>query len=181
MEYQLKLLLVKNNILYYYMNSFILNALDYHNNLKKIEKNAEIKFTDELYNLLPICYIKEKNNYIKKTYNIIGYYEYDSETFIWAWHTNIYTYLYVKTKYLLLHGINTESKTMSDLYVKKLLTTNKIKTTSNNLIEIILSISSYLTKAHYYMIQAEKTNYMVFYVFYDVKDIEELIKNENEN
>ncbi len=161
------------------MNLFIINALDYYNTITKIDKDKEIKFTDELHNFLPICYIKENDKFTKKMYNIIGYYLYDYEQFIWAWYTNTKSDLYVKTKQLVLHGINTEPITMSDLYIKKILTSNKIKTKNDNLLEIILAISCYLTKGHGYLIRKDNnTNYMVFYVFYDIKDIELLNKTE---
>jgi len=157
------------------MNSTILDALDYFNTIKKIDPTTEMKFTDELHNLLPIVYIKEDDKFIKKVFNVIGYYSFDLEEFIWAWNTNIYKYLHTKTNQLILHGINIEPITMSDFYIKRILTNSSIQTKDNNFLEIIMALSCYLTKAHFYTFHNyAQDNHQTFYVFYDVKDVEGL-------
>ncbi len=140
-----------------------------------INPDSEMKFTDKFHNLLPIVYIKEGDKFTKKVYNIIGYFLTEQEEFIWAWNTNIYKYLHTKTNQLILHGINIEPITMSDFYIKKLLTNSCINTKNNNIGDIIISLGCYLTKAHGYLLQHDpKNNYSVFYVFYDIKDVEDL-------
>jgi hypothetical protein len=156
------------------MNSTILDSLDYLHSIKNISQN-EIKLTDELHNLLPVAYIKDGDRYVKKVYNLIGIYLRDQEEFTWAWNTNIYKYLHTKTNQLILHGINIEPLTMSDFYIKKILTTGKIKTDNDYVLKIIIALACYLTKAHAYLFEnAEYTNYSSFFVFYDIKDVEGL-------
>jgi len=156
------------------MNSTILDSLDYFHSIKSISAN-ELKLTDELYNLLPVVYIKEGDKFVKKVYNLIGIYLREQEEFIWAWHTNIYKYLHTKTNQLILHGINIEPLTISDFYIKKILTTGKIKTNNDYIIKIIAALASYLTKAHAYFFENdENKNYVSFFVFYDIKDVEGL-------
>jgi hypothetical protein len=157
------------------MNSTILDALDYFHSIKKIDPNTEIKFTDELHNLLPIVYIKEDDKFIKKVYNVIGYYSFDLEAFIWAWTANNHKYYHTKINQLILHGINIEPITMSDFYIKKILTTSIIETKDQKFIEIITALSCYLTKAHGFIFETFQTNnYYTFYVLYDIKDVEGL-------
>jgi len=157
------------------MNSIILDALDYLYTINLINPNSEMKLTDKLHNLLPIVYIKDGDKFTKKVYNIIGYFSHEQNEFIWAWNTNIYKYLHTKTNQLILHGINIEPITMSDFYVKKLLTSSHIKTNNDNITEIIIALGCYLTKAHGFIVQLNSTiNYSVFYVFYDIKDVEGL-------
>jgi len=165
------------------MNSFILDSLNYYYGLKKININSDLKYTDELYNLMPLVYIKEDNKYIKKVYNIIAIFDKDNNIFYWAWGTNILKYKYIKTNKLILHGINIESKNLQDIYIKKLLTTSQIKIINNSQITILLAISSYLTKSNYVIAKDDyKSNYTVFYGFYDIKDEDEeeidIIKNK---
>jgi len=157
------------------MNSTILDALDYFHTIKRVVNTNEIKFTNELHNLLPIAYIKEDDKFVKKVYNVIGYYSFDLEEFIWAWHTNNYKYLHTKTNQLILHGINIEPITMSDFYIKKILTNSSIQTTDNIFLIIIMALACYLTKAHRYAIEHYKEiNFYIYYVFYDIKDVEGL-------
>ena len=153
------------------MNSFILDSLNYYYDLKKINLNSDIKYTDELYNLMPLVYIKENNKYIKKVYNIIGIFDKDNELFNWAWGTNILKYKYIKTNKLILHGINMESKNLQDIYIKKLLTTSQIKILNDSHLNILLAISSYLTKINYLITKVgDKSNYIVFYGIYDINE-----------
>ena len=158
------------------MNSTILDALDYFYTIKRIEATTtEMNFTDELHNLLPIVYIKEDDKFIKKVYNIIGYYSFDLEEFIWAWNTNIDKYLHTKTNQLILHGINIEPITMSDFYIKRILTSSSIQTKDDNFLKIIYALSCYLTKAHSYtLVNVKNQNFQPLYLFYDVKDVEGL-------
>jgi len=158
------------------MNSTILDSLDYFHSIKKIiSNNNEIKLTDELHNLLPVAYVKEGDKFVKKVYNLIGIYLKEQEEFIWAWNTNIYKYLHTKTNQLILHGVNIEPLTMGDFYLKKILTTGKIKTNNDYIITIIMALGCYLTKAHAYLFETNKhINYGSFYVFYDIKDVEGL-------
>ena len=157
------------------MNSIILDSLDYLQSINHINPDSEMKLTDKLHNLLPIVYIKDGDKFTKKVYNIIGYFSYDLEEFIWAWNTNIYKYLHTKTNQLILHGINIEPITMSDFYIKKLLTSSNINIKNSNISNIIIALGCYLTKAHGYLLQHDSTiNYSVFYVFYDIKDVEGL-------
>jgi hypothetical protein len=164
------------------MNSFILDSLNYYYGLKKIDLNSDIKYTDELYNLMPLVYIKEDNKYIKKVYNIIAIFNKDNNIFYWAWGTNILKYKYIKTNKLILHGINIESKNLQDIYIKKLLTTSQIKIVNNSQITNLLAISCYLTKSNYVIAKDDyKSNYIVFYGFYDIKDDDEeidIVKNK---
>jgi len=156
------------------MNSTILDSLDYLHSIKQIA-GSEIKLTDELHNLLPIAYIKEGDKFVKKVYNLIGVYLNEQEEFIWAWNTNYYKYLHTKTNQLILHGINIEPLTMGDFYLKKILTTGKIKTNNDYILKIIIGIACYLTKAHGYIFDYDlNTNYTKFSVFYDIKDVEGL-------
>ncbi len=156
------------------MNSTILDSLDYLHSIKYINQN-DIKLTDNLHNLLPVAYIKEDDKFVKKVYNLIGIYLKEQEEFIWAWNTNIYKYLHTKTNQLILHGINIEPSTMGDFYVKKILTTGKIKTNNDYILKIIMSLGCYLTKAHGYHFENIPTaNYAYFFVFYDIKDVEGL-------
>jgi hypothetical protein len=161
------------------MNSTILDSLDYFHSIKNISEN-EIKLTNELYNLLPIAYVKEGDKFVKKVYNLIGIYLEEQEEFLWAWNTNFYKYLHTKTNQLILHGINIEPINMDDFYLKKILTTGKIKTNNDYIITIIMALSCYLTKAHAYIFEGtKKENYASFFVFYDIKDVEGLeIKSE---
>lgn len=161
------------------MNSIILDALDYMCSIKQISPEDEMKFTDKFHNLLPVVYIKENDKFVKKVFNIIGFISYDLEEFIWAWSTNIYKYLHVKTNQLILHGINIEPTTMNDFYIKKILTTSNINMTNNDKIgDIIIALGCYLTKAHGYFLRrsvhAHARNIDTFYVFYDIKDVENL-------
>ena len=159
------------------MNSTILDAFDYLNSINNME---DIKLTEKLHNLLPVCYIKENNKYVKKVYNIIGFFSYDLEEFVWAWCTNISKFLHYKTNQIITHGINIEAITMSDFYIKKLLTSSNIKTKNDNIVQIILALGCYLTKAHSYSIKTPPDkNFAVFYVFYDIKEVEELGLNLN--
>lgn len=156
------------------MNSTILDSLDYFYSIKNLD-DAELKLTNELHNLLPIAYIKVGDKFIKKVYNLIGVYLNEQEEFIWAWNTNIYKYLHTKTNQLILHGINIEPITMPDFYVKKILTTGKIKSNNDYIITIIMALACYLTKAHAYKFENRQgTNYSFFFVFYDIKDVEGL-------
>ncbi len=156
------------------MNSTILDSLDYLHSIKDITEN-DIKLTDELHNLLPIAYIKDGDKYVKKVYNLIGVYLEEQAEFIWAWNTNNYKYLCIKTNQLILHGINIEPLTMGDFYLKKILTTGKIKTNNYYILKIIMGIACYLTKAHGYIFEYDpNTNYAKFFVFYDIKDVEGL-------
>ena len=155
------------------MNSPILDALNYYHSIKIINQDTEIIFTNELHNLLPVAYIKENDKFVKKVYNLIGIFSNDLEEFIWAWNTNTSKYLHTKTNQLILHGINIEPITMTDFYIKKILTSNTIKTFDQYFITIILALGCYLTKAHSYLFQ-RGSNYDNFYVFYDIKDVEEL-------
>ena len=158
------------------MNSTILDAMDYMHSIKKINPDDEIKITDKLHNLLPVVYIKEDDKFVKKVYNIIGFVSYDLEEFIWAWNTNIYKFLHTKTNQIILHGINIEPITMSDFYIKKILTSSCINISNNpRIIDIIIALGCYLTKAHGFIIETNpKENHAVFYVFYDIKDVEGL-------
>ena len=158
------------------MNSTVLDALDYLHTIKKINPSSEIKFTNELHNLLPIAYIKEDDKFVKKVYNVIGFYSFDLEQFIWAWNTNIYKYLHTKTNQLILHGINIEPITTSDFYIKRILTSSYIETKDEMFLKIIAALACYLTKAHGYIYEqhTDKQNYNILYVFYDVKDVEGL-------
>lgn len=157
------------------MNSTILDALDYVNSINKFNPDNEMKFTDKLHDLLPIVYVKENDKFVKKVYNTIGIISYDLEEFIWAWNTNIYKYLHTKTNQLILHGINIETVTMSDLYIKKLLTSSNIKIRNQEIIDIIVALGCYITKAHgFYLERDPLKNFDTFYVFYDIKDVEGL-------
>jgi hypothetical protein len=154
------------------MNSTILDSLDYYYSIKNIY-SKDMKLTDKLHNLLPVAFIKEGDTYIKKVYNLIGLYIPDSKEFIWAWNTNIYKYLHTKTNQIILHGINMEALTISDFYIKKILTTGNIR--KYHTLDIILALACYLTKAHAYSVKySENKNYAEFYVFYDIKDVEGL-------
>ena len=154
------------------MNSFILDSLNYYYGLKKIDINSDLKYTDELYNLMPLVYIKEDNKYIKKVYNIIAIFDKDNNIFYWAWGTNILKYKYIKTNKLILHGINIESKNLQDIYIKKILTSSEIKIFDDFQITILLAISCYLTKNHG-MIGVHNSNYHIFYGIYYIKDIKD--------
>jgi hypothetical protein len=161
------------------MNSFILDSLNYYYGLKKININSDIKYTDELFNLMPIIYIKENNKYIKKVYNIIGIFDKDNYIFNWAWSTNIEKYKYIKTNKLIIHGINIESKNLQDIYIKKILTTSQIKILNDLHLTILLAISSYLTKNNYVILKNnDKSNYIVFYGIYDINNDDD---DEEEN
>lgn len=156
------------------MNSTILDSLDYLHSIKNIPYN-ELKLTDELHNLLPIAYIKQGDKFVKKVYNLIGVYLKEQEEFIWAWNTNIYKYFHAKTNQLILHGINIEPTTMGDFYLRKILTTGKIKTNNEYILKIIMGIACYLTKAHGYIFEHDSShNYLRLFVFYDIKDVEGL-------
>ena len=153
------------------MNSFILDSLNYYYGLKKININSDLKYTDELFNLMPLVYIKEDNKYIKKVYNIIGIFDKDNDFFYWAWGTNLLKYKYIKTSKLIIHGINMDSKNLQDIYIKKLLTTSQIKIYNQSQLILLFAIASYLTKNHYFFIKdGESSNYTVLYGFYDIKD-----------
>jgi len=69
---------------------------------------------------------------------------------------------------------------MNDFYIKKILTTSKINTNNDYIIKIIMALSCYLTKAHAYGFEnLENKNYLSFFVFYDIKDVEGLeLKSE---
>ncbi len=157
------------------MNSTILDSLDYFYSIKEII-SQDIKFTDKLHNLLPVAFIKEGDIYVKKVYNLIGLYNKEfihDDQFIWAWNTNIYKYLHTKTNQIILHGINMEALTISDFYIKKILTTGNIRKYHD--IIPVLALACYLTKAHAYTFRNfANTNYAEFYVFYDIKDVEGL-------
>ena len=156
------------------MNSFILDSLNYYYNLKKIDTNLELKFTNELYNLMPILYIKESNKFIKKIYNIIGIYEIENNIFHWAWASNLPKQQYYMTNKLILHGINIDLKSLQDIYIKKLLTSSKIKIDNDFQLTILSAISCYLTKNHGFIVN-QYGNYSIFYGIYDIKDVDETI------
>lgn len=157
------------------MNSILLDALDYYYNLNKLDTN--IKYTKDIYNLLPVAYISENDKFVRKVYNFIGFYIYELGEFVWAWRTNINKIGHIKTNQLILHAINIEPVTLSDFFIKKLLTSSNIKITRENefILILIFAISCYLTKAHTYISErSDESNYMSFCVFYDVKDVEGL-------
>ena len=154
------------------MNSFILDSLNYYYGLKKIDLNSETKFTNELYDLMPVLYIKESNKFIKKVYNIIGIYEIEKNIYHWAWSTNLPKQQYYMTNKLILHGINIETKNLQDIYIKKMLTSSEIKIFDDFQITILLAISCYLTKNHG-IIAHNGSNYNIFYGIYDIKDIKD--------
>jgi hypothetical protein len=155
------------------MNSLILDSLNYYYTLKKIDKKSEIKYTNEFYNLMPVLYITENNNYIKKVYNVIGIYDTENSIFHWAWSTNLKKHTHIKTDQLILHGVNIEGKNLLDMYIKKLLTSSQIFINNNFQITYIMAIACYLTKSNGFFVESE-SNYLIFYGFYDIKDSENI-------
>jgi len=158
--------------------SIIIDALNYYNNLninENINTNTDIKFTNELFNLIPTIYIKENDKFVKKVYNIIGIYNTENQVFTWAWATNIEKREHIKTNQLVLHAINMNNhKNLSEMYIKKILSSSSIKIESEYLLNIILAISNYLTKTNG-TISFNESNCIIYYGLYDIQDIEEII------
>jgi hypothetical protein len=150
------------------MNSYILDSLNYFYNLNKINPN-DIKFSNEYHNLMPVVYIKES----KKVFNIIGIFDCEKEIFHWAWATSFKKHNYIKTNQLILHGINIDTNTIQDIYLKKILTSSFIKIDNSAHLNIILSISCYLTKTNGLLtISANndlESNYVTYYGYYDIE------------
>jgi len=158
------------------MNSFILDSLNYYYGLKKIDPNLETKYTNELYDLMPIVYIKDKNKYIKKVYNMIGIYEKENNIFYWAWGTSIPKQEYIKTNKLITYAIHIETKSLQDIYIKKLLTSSQIKISNDSDLTILMAISCYLTKNNAIILKHNPdSNYINFYGIYDINDIDDNI------
>ena len=156
------------------MNSYILDSLNYYNKLPQINNDDYIiNNNEEFHNLMPVIYIKKSDKFIKKVYNIIGIFDIEKENFHWAWATTLNKHLYIKTNQLILHGINIETKTLQDIYLKKILTSSIIHIDNISQLEIIKAIACYLTKNNgiftiFSENQKEKSQYITYYGYYDI-------------
>jgi hypothetical protein len=151
------------------MNSIIIDALDNLYNIKNKSLQYTFNIQDSIYNLE---YVILLNNTIKKNYNIIGIRckqnNYQEELFIWAWYLNLDNIYITRIKKLVHYGIEMDVKTLSNVYIKKLLITNKIKIkdgNDNQLLECI-AFALYFTQANYFYYE-EFDNYFIFYSIYD--------------
>ena len=151
------------------MNSFILDSLNYYNKLEKLD-SSDFKWNkNELYNLMPVVYIKQNNIYIKNIYNIIGIIDMENNIFHWAWSTNLPKYEHIKSDKLISYGVNIESKTLLDTLIKKILTSSKINIVNEFQSIYIMAIATYLTKVDR-IIVIPNNNFMIYYGLYNIND-----------
>jgi hypothetical protein len=150
------------------MNSYILDSLNYFYKLPILDEN-DIEFSYEYHNLMPIFYIKKS----KKVYNIIGIFDLEKDIFHWAWATTLKKDLYIKTNQLILHGINIDTNTIQDIYLKKILTSSSIKIDNISQLNIIIAISCYLTKSNGIFTNFSDNNsdshFVIYYGYYDIE------------
>ena len=151
------------------MNSISIDALDNFYNIKKKSEQYEFQIQDSISNLEYVILI---NNKIKKNYNIIGVLckenHFQEETFIWSWYLNLDHIYITRIKKLVHYAIEMDVKTLSNIYIKKLLITNKIKVESiaNNQLLECLAFALYFTQANYFHFH-EFDNYFIYYSIYD--------------
>lgn len=151
------------------MNSFILDSLNYFNKLEKLD-SSDFKWNkNELYNLMPVVYIKQDNIYIKNIYNIIGIIDMENKIFYWAWSTNLPKHKHIKSNKLISYGVNIESKTLLDTLIKKILTSSKINIVNQFQLQYIIAIATYLTKVNR-TIYIPQGNFVLYYGLYNIKD-----------
>jgi len=151
------------------MNSLLVEALDYYNNLNELKN---IKAINETHNLLPLCISTENNIVTKYIYNVIGVYDKDNMTFYWAWNINdnFLSNKHKITNNLVTYAIDMEIKTLGDIYFKKLLLSNKINIKSVFMLNECISIALYLMKATAYSIE-NNNNYEIYASMHPIIDL----------
>ena len=155
------------------MNNNLLDILDFFNINIESSSNFLNYFqeTTELYNLMPTV-IMAKNNIKKKfTYNIIGVLDTTQNIFYWAWALNLGSRYIIKTKQLIIYGINQEPKTLSEYYIKKILTSSFIRIYKDSIpLSLILAIAITYTKSNF-MINKRYNNYIIYYGIYEINEL----------
>lgn len=143
------------------MNNIILDALDYFFP-KRLESGTTFKITSEIFETMPIAIV----NGTKMRYNVLGIINSKKE-FIWAWYLNIAKNKFVKSKKLLIYAIEKEVCTLQDAYIKTILTTGKQPVYDETNLIIMLSLATYLTKAHF-VIAHDIDGYTEIYGLYEL-------------
>ena len=87
--------------------------------------------------------------------------------FFWSWATTIPNIYYNKMKQLVNYGIDLNPITMSDIYIKKKLTTSYFINTNKIQIIECISITAFLTKA-IYVLPRETKSCIIYYSFYNI-------------
>lgn len=148
-------------------NNIILDSLDYFFERREEFRNAQFNITDEISDLMPVAILNGK----KMRFNLIGSVNKHTNIFTWAWHLNIDKQKYIKTKQLLIYGINKDVKTLQDTYIKKILTDSSMELSPVNLI-VIIGLALYLTKSHSMFTDINKNNDDInIYGLYDIGDL----------
>lgn len=145
------------------MNNIILDSLDYF--FKSPHVSCDMHKLKDIEGTMPLALVNKK----KMRYNIIGTVYKESKKFTWAWHLNSPKIEYVKTKQLLIYGVNMDVKTLEDAYIKTLLTSSTIDAINDKNIVMILSLVLYLSKAHS-LTKIEHDDYTLYIGLYDVND-----------
>lgn len=148
------------------MNNIILDSLDYYF-ARRTQHEKKIKLLPDMNENMPIALVDN----VKMKYNIIGVLYKSSLQFTWAWNLNIKKVHYVKTKQLLVYGVNIDVKTLQDTYIKTLLTSSTINLLSVQNIYILIALSTYLTKA-ITLVQIENDDQITYCGLYDIDDNE---------
>lgn len=143
------------------MNNIILDAMDYFFP-KRLESGTTFDLTNEIIETMPIAIV----NGTKMRYNVLGIINLKKE-FIWAWYLNIAKNKYIKSKKLLTYAIEKEVCTLQDAYIKTMLTTGKQTIYNETSLIIMLSLATYLTKAHH-VISHDIDGYTEIYGLYEL-------------
>lgn len=148
-------------------NNIVLDALDYYYKRREEFRDTEIIITNETSELMPVAIVNGK----KMRYNLLGIIDENETYFMWAWRLNIEKIHYIKTKHLLMYGVNIDVKTKRDAYIKRLLTSNTLDIKNSNNLILIVALALYLTKANSLIINRNSPTYSSIYGLYDINDI----------
>jgi len=154
-------------------NNIIIESLDYFFERREEFKNSRFNITDEISDLMPVAILHNNLNKTAKKmrYNMIGTINKHTNIFTWAWHLNIDKQKYIKTKQLLIYGINKDIRTLQDTFIKRILTESSMELSLINM-TLIISIALYLTKAHAMFTDINTNNDEInIYGLYDIDDL----------
>lgn len=150
------------------MSNVIIDALNYFFKKREDFKTImKIQFKDEIVDLLPIVYV----NNTKMKYNLLGSVNTKTKIFTWAWHLNFNKSNCVKTKQLLIYAVNKDIVTLTEAYIKRILTSSTIENIDSNTMILIVGLSLYLTKADsFFSTESFKDDVINFYGLYNVNE-----------
>lgn len=153
----LKNLIIKSLELYDLNNSKYTKEL----NSKIIIKNASSD----------IEFISDEQIILSAQYQILGYYDYINNIWIWGWLTHLNSNLISLSKELLNYGLKLDPSDINaeQLYLKTLLLNSRYIINSNVGLDINLSIFSYILKEKILFIYPNKIkdlNIIIYYIIY---------------